>query len=76
MPFFRVTSHTLLIEVGNPTEAATIVYRKFEDRTPHGFDVVGPDAEVAQVCLDAEQQEKAITIEFGVRSRQPFDREG
>lgn len=69
MPFFKVSSHALLIEASNPAEAAMIAYRQFEDRTPIEFEVVGPDAEFAQVSLDAAQQEKAITIEFGGEHR-------
>lgn len=64
MPYFRVTSHALLIEADNPTNAAMAAYRMFEDRTPHGFDVVGPDTEITQVSLSDEQQEEAIAIGF------------
>ncbi|MGO6727343.1 hypothetical protein ACCS45_04350 [Rhizobium ruizarguesonis] len=64
MPFYRVTSRTLLIEADDPVEAAMTAYRMFEDRTPTDFEVVGPDAEVNDVHLSAEQQERAITIAF------------
>lgn len=68
MPFYRVTSHTLLIEAGNPTDAAMTAYRMFEDRTPTDFEVVGPDTEVNEVRLTSEQQDEAITIAFARRS--------
>ena len=68
MPFYRVTSHTLLIEADNPVEAAMNAYRIFEDRTPINFEVVGPDTEVNDVHLTLEQQEQAITIAFAKRS--------
>ena len=68
MPFYRVTSHTLLIEADNPAEAAMNAYRMFEDRTPTNFEVVGPDTEVNDVHLTLEQQEQAITIAFAKRS--------
>ena len=65
MPFFRVTTHTLLIEANDPKAAAMKAYRIFEDRTPTDFEVVGPDTEVNEISLTAEQQEEAITITFG-----------
>lgn len=68
MPFYRVTSHTLLIEADNPAEAAMNAYRMFEDRTPTNFEVVGPDTEVNDIHLTLEQQEQAITIAFATRS--------
>jgi hypothetical protein len=48
MPFYRVTSHSLLVEATNPVEAAMFAYRTFEDRTPTDFQVVGPDVEVSE----------------------------
>lgn len=68
MPFYRVTSRSLLIEADNPAEAAMNAYRMFEDRTPTDFEVVGPDTEVNEVHLTSEQQEQAITIAFAKRS--------
>lgn len=68
MPFYRVTSHTLLIEADSPAEAAMKAYRIFEDRTPTDFEIVGPDTEVNAVHLTTDQQEQAITIAFGKRS--------
>jgi hypothetical protein len=65
MPFFKVTSHAILVEASDPSEAAMIVFRKFEDRTPVTFEVVGPDAEFAQVSLNTEQQVKALTKKSG-----------
>jgi hypothetical protein len=64
MPFYRVTSHSLLVEAVNPLEAAMRTYRMFDDRTPTDFQVVGPDVEIAEIHLTPEQQEKAITIAF------------
>jgi hypothetical protein len=68
MPFYRVTSRTLLIEADNPGDAAMNAYRMFEDRTPTDFEVIGPDTEVSEVRLTSEQQEQAITIAFAKRS--------
>lgn len=68
MPFFRVTTHTLLVEAEDPAAAAMKAYRKFEDRTPTDFEVVGPDTEVNEIHLTSEQQEEAIKITFGQRS--------
>jgi hypothetical protein len=65
MPFFKVTSHALLVEASDPSEAAMIVFRKFENRTPITFEVIGPDAEFAQVSLDTEQQEEALSKKSG-----------
>ncbi|MFS2150663.1 hypothetical protein [Rhizobium sp. Rhizsp42] len=64
MPFYRVSSRTLLIEADDPAKAAMTAYRMFEDRTPTDFEVVGPDAEVDDIHLSTQQQEQAITIEF------------
>jgi hypothetical protein len=75
MPYFRVTSHALLIEARNSTEAAMLAYRRFEDRNPTSFEVVGPDVEVAQVSLDVDQQEEAITIDFGGQHKTPVGKE-
>jgi hypothetical protein len=49
MPFYRVTSHSLLVEAVNPLEAAMCAYRMFDDRTPTGFQVVGPDVEISEI---------------------------
>lgn len=68
MPFYRVTSRSLLIEAGDPTGAAMTAYRMFEDRTPTDFEVVGPDTEVNEVRLTSEQQDEVITIAFAKRS--------
>jgi len=65
MPFYKVTARTMLIEASTPSEAAMSAYRMFEDCTPHGFEVVGPDAEVNNIALDADQRDQAISIEFG-----------
>lgn len=67
MPFYRVTSRTLLIEADDPTEAAMKAYRIFEDRTPTEFEVVGPDTEANKIHLTSEQQERALTIAFAKR---------
>ncbi|NKL23689.1 hypothetical protein [Rhizobium leguminosarum] len=64
MPFYRVTSHTLLVEAENPAAAAMKAYRMFEDGTPTDFQVVGPDTEINEIQLTSEQQEQAITIAF------------
>jgi len=68
MPFFRVTTHTLLVEAEDAAAAAMKAYRIFEDRTPTDFEVTGPDTEVNEIHLTPEQQEEAITITFGQRS--------
>jgi len=62
MPFYKVTSHSLLIEADSPAAAAMKAYRMFEDRTPTDFEVVGPDAEINEIHLTLEQQEQAIKI--------------
>lgn len=67
MPFYKVTSRSLLIEADDPAKAAMTAYRMFKDRTPTDFEVVGPDAEVNDVHLSTEQQEQAITIAFSDR---------
>lgn len=64
MPFYKVTARAMLIEAVNPTEAAMSAYRMLEDRTPHSFEVAGPDAQVNHIALDADQQDQAISIEF------------
>lgn len=64
MPFYKITSRSLLIEADDPAKAAMTAYRMFEDRTPTEFEVVGPDAEVNDIHLSTEQQEQAITIDF------------
>lgn len=64
MPFYRVTSHTLLVEADNPAAAAMKAYRMFEDRTPTDFEVVGPDTEINEIQLTSEQQKQAVTIAF------------
>lgn len=68
MPFYKVTSHSLLVDADSPLAAAMNVYRMFEDRTPTNFEVVGPDTEINEVHLTSEQQEQAITIAFSKRA--------
>lgn len=68
MPFYKLTSHSLLVEADSPAEAAMNVYRMFEDRTPTNFEVVGPDTEINEVHLTSDQQEHAITIAFAKRN--------
>ncbi|WP_149340825.1 hypothetical protein [Neorhizobium sp. P12A] len=65
MPFFKVTTHAMLIEADDALEAAMTAYRRYDDRSPHQFDVVGPDELQQTIALTAQEEEEAITIEFG-----------
>lgn len=70
MPFYKVTTHAMLIEADSVSKAAMIAFRRIEDRNPYQFDVSGPDDEVETVALTVAQQEEAITIPFGEIARQ------
>lgn len=56
MPFYNVTPHAILVEAGNPMEAAVLAYKIFQDRASTRFEVSGPDEEVSHVVLEKESQ--------------------
>jgi hypothetical protein len=70
MPYYLATPQPLLVEADNPVEAAKAAYRIFEDSSPNEFRIIGPDHEVSEIALSAEEQEEAITVAFAT-SRNP-----